>query len=60
MEILYGPPSVITSPFLVQVYVVGGPPLVSPTRVKVGELDPNDDDWRDICELLVMLPRPKL
>ena len=57
MEMLYWPSSVMTSPSLVQVYVVGGPPLVSQARVKVGGLDIKDEE-RDTGPIIAMLPRP--
>ena len=36
---------VMTAPFLVQLYSVGGPPLVSPIRVKVGRSAINEEVW---------------
>ncbi len=54
---LYEPPLVRVTPFLVQVYSTGGPPPVSPYRVKVWGVAKNDDDTR-YTVLLVMEPRP--
>jgi len=39
---------VMTAPFLVQLYSVGGPPLVSPIRVKVGRSAINEEEEREI------------
>ncbi len=43
MEMPYGPPSVMIPPFLLHVWFVGGPPVVTPIRVKVGGVDWNDE-----------------
>ena len=41
------PPLIITPPSLLQKEVVGGPPLVSPTKVKLGGSDRNEEEVRD-------------
>ena len=46
-EMLNGPPSVILTPSLVQEEFVGGPPLVSPIRLKVGGSVRNEEEERD-------------
>ena len=38
---------VMAAPFLVQLYSVGGPPLVSPIRVKVGGSLRNEEEERE-------------
>ena len=43
MEMLNEPPLVMGVPFLIQVYVSGGPFSVSPARVKDGEVSMNED-----------------
>ena len=44
MEMLNETLLVMGTPFLVQVLFSGGPPLVSPVRVKDGEAATNEDD----------------
>ena len=56
-EMLYEPPSLIVTPFLVRMLVSGGPPVVSPIRVKDGESAMNDRSTRDI-ELVLITPNP--
>ena len=46
-EMLNESSSVITSPSLVQEEFVGGPPLVSPIRLKVGGSVRNEEEERD-------------
>ena len=46
----------MTWPFLVQMEVVGGPPLVTPIRVKI--LGDDDDDEGD-TRILVIAPCPR-
>ena len=46
---------VISTPFLLQSKVVGGPPLVSPIRVKVGGSVRNEEEER-LTTLVVMTP----
>ena len=47
----------IVTPFLVHVLVSGGPPVVSPIRVKDGGSAMNDGSTRDI-ELVLIIPNP--
>ena len=55
MEIVNELLFVISTPFLLQSNVVGGPPLVSPIRAKVGGTARNEDEER-FTWLLVMTP----
>ena len=55
MEIVNELLFVISTPFLLQSKVVGGPPLVSPIRVKVGESARNEEEER-LTTLVVMMP----
>ena len=55
MEIVNELLLIITSPFLLQSKNVGGPPLVSPTRVKVRGSARNEEEERDTW-LVVITP----
>ena len=55
MEIVNELLFVISTPFLLQSKVVGGPPLVSPIRVKVGGSARNEEEER-LTTLVVMMP----
>ena len=56
-EMLYESSSLIVPLFLVHVLVCGGPPVVSPIRVKDGGSAMNDGSTRDI-ELVLITPSP--
>ncbi len=58
MEMLYDPPLVILTPFILQVYSTGGPPLVSPYRMIFGGVVVNDDDESSVIVLLSRAPPP--
>ena len=58
MEMLYEALLVMSRPFLVQVKVVGGPPLVAPRRVNVGGSDRNEEGEVRETWLPVIVPRP--
>ena len=53
MEIVNEMLLVISTPFLLQSKVAGGPPLVSPIRVKVGGSARNEEEERDTWILLI-------
>ena len=55
MEIVNELLFVISTPFLLQSKVVGGPPLVSPIRVKVGGSARNEEE-EILTTLVVMMP----
>ena len=56
-EMLNELPSVITPPSFVQKETVGGPPLVSPTRVKVGGSVRNEEEVRDTWFAEILPPK---
>ena len=56
MEIVNELLFVISTPFLLQSKLVGGPPLVSPIRVKVGGSARNKEEEERETELVLMIP----
>ena len=60
VEMLYELLVVMTAPFLVQMRVVGGPPLVTPRRVKDGLGRGVEDDDITATTLVVIAPRSEI